>query len=86
MPTDVTSAIEPDVEASLHGVDVVNIVAKAESAARVPRRGLNDRVADIKVEVLDLFESSYGAFNTLAKKPTWAWCNTRRGYGGVFIR
>src|SRR6266699_1634313 len=38
------------------------------TAARNIRDALEHMCDDVKVEVLDLFEASYGAFNTLAKK------------------
>src|SRR5258708_37009585 len=38
------------------------------TAARNIRDALEHISDDVKVEVLDLFEASYGAFNTLAKK------------------
>src|SRR6266571_5655049 len=38
------------------------------TAARNIRDALEHICDDVKVEVLDLFEASYGAFNTLAKK------------------
>ena len=37
------------------------------TAARNIRDALEHICDDVKVEVLDLFEASYGAFNTLAK-------------------
>jgi len=51
------------------------------TAARNIRDALEQISDDVKVEVLDLFEASYGAFNTLAKKTYSASCNTRRGCG-----
>jgi processive 1,2-diacylglycerol beta-glucosyltransferase len=38
------------------------------AAARSLREAIEITSDDVKVEVLDLFESSYGVINTLAKK------------------
>jgi len=56
------------------------------AAARNLRDALELVSDDVKVEVLDLFESCYGSFNTVAKTRIREWCNTRQNFGGAFIR
>ena len=56
------------------------------AAARSLRDALELVSEEVKVEVLDLFESSYGAFNTFAKNAYLASCNMRRNSGAAFIR
>jgi processive 1,2-diacylglycerol beta-glucosyltransferase len=56
------------------------------AAARSLRDAIELLDEDARAEVLDLFADSYGAFNTLARKPISAWCNTRPASGAAFIR
>src|ERR1700757_1966533 len=56
------------------------------AAARNLRDALEFISDDVKVEVLDLFESSYGSFNTLAKKTYLGMVQyAPRGWGGIYL-
>src|SRR5579883_1692237 len=55
------------------------------TAARNLRNALEHISDDVKVEVLDLFESSYGSFNTLAKKTYLGMVQyTPKLWGGIY--